>query len=69
MYNVYKQDQTLTFSKWRKIWRKHFDHVRVREYKQVTGKCDTCELMSEKRKSIKTAWGRQLVTECHAFHR
>lgn len=69
MDNIYKEDVKLSYSAWRRIWKKHFAHVRVREYKQVTGKCDTCELLSEKRKAIKTSWGRQLVTECHAFHR
>lgn len=69
MENAYKVDNPLTYSMWRRVWKEHFSHVRVREYKQVTGKCDICEIMSEKRKSIKTAWGRQLVTECHAFHR
>lgn len=69
MENLYKEDKILSYSSWRKVWKLHFQHVRVREYKQVTGKCDICEIMSEKRKSIKSAWGRQLVTECHAFHR
>lgn len=67
--HVYKTDAYLSFQKWRDVWKVHFDHVRVREYKQVSGKCNECEMLSDARKREKTVWGRQLITDCHAFHR
>ena len=69
MNNVHKTDEYLSYTKWREVWNDHFKHVRVREYKQVTGKCDECEMLSDARKKIKSTWGRQLITDCHGFHR
>lgn len=69
MTNFSKFDEYLSYSKWREVWNDHFEHVKVREYKQVTGKCLECEMLSDARKKTKSAWGRQLITECHAFHR
>lgn len=64
-----RNEEYLSYTRWRELWIQHFPNVRVREYKQVTGKCSECEMLSDTRKRTKTAWGRQLVTECHAFHR
>lgn len=69
MLYVNKVDEYLAYKNWREVWTTHFPNVRVREYKQVSGKCNECEMLSDTRKKLKAAELRQLVTECHAFHR
>ena len=69
MINVYMSEEYLSYTKWREVWNEHFQHVRVREYKQGTGKCDEGEMLSDARKKIRSTWGRQLITDCHGFHR
>lgn len=46
-----------------------FSHVRVREFKAVTGKCKTCANLSSYRKKAKDALTRQYVTSLFSYHR
>jgi hypothetical protein len=52
-----------------KLWKKHFGHVKIREYKAVTGKCMVCAQLSNDRKSFKDNARRQRITDFHALHR
>lgn len=51
------------------MWRRCFDQVKIREYKQVTGKCFTCFKLTELRRNRKDSEGRSLATTLHAYHR
>lgn len=51
------------------VWEQCFEHVRIREYKQVTGKCMTCFKLTELRRRRKDQEGRQLATLLHGFHK
>ena len=52
-----------------KLWQTCFPHVSIREYKAVTGKCDTCAKLSSLRRELRDTKGRQLLTELHMLHR
>lgn len=52
-----------------RIWDNCYEHVKIREYKQVTGKCMTCFKLTELRRQRKDRVGRSLATLLHAFHR
>ena len=51
IWTEYKEDfqskgrKYLTYSAFLELWRKAFSHVKVRAYKQVTGKCYTCLIL------------------------
>lgn len=51
------------------MWDNVFSHCRIREYKQVTGKCMNCFKLSELRRTRKDAYGRRLATLLHAYHK
>jgi hypothetical protein len=51
------------------MWLTSFSHVKIREYKAVTGKCDTCAKLSELRKTLRDSRSRQHVTQYHYLHR
>ena len=51
------------------IWLSSFTHVKIREFKAVTGKCETCALLSLLRKSFRQPHLREEVTNLHYIHR
>jgi hypothetical protein len=53
----------------RKLWRSIFPHVRIREYKAVTGKCTACAILSDLRRKHKAYSIRTEIHELHALHR
>eukprot|EP01041_Mallomonas_annulata_P003616 gene3616-7196_t len=63
---VHKVAHTKTF---RLFWRKIFPHVKIWQFKAVTGKCMTCAKLSDGRKTQKDYKSRRLMTELHCFHR
>jgi hypothetical protein len=42
--------ETLPYTTWNDLWMSCFPHCKVREYKQVTGKCWTCFWINDMRK-------------------
>lgn len=54
---------------WKFIWDNLFPHVKIREYKQVGGKCETCALLSDLRSQFKNAKLKQMATDLHTLHR
>lgn len=65
----YKDRYHLEYTQWRSLWQHAFSHVRIREYKAVTGKCQTCAILTEVRRQRKDVAGRTLINELHGFHR
>ena len=51
------------------MWEEAFKHVKIREYKDVGGKCTCCANLSECRRRQQSRDGRQEVTILHSFHR
>ena len=43
---VYRDDTYLSYQRFVKLWDQLFPHVKIRAYKQVSGKCDTCTRLS-----------------------
>lgn len=52
-----------------KMWDSCYPHVKIREYKAVSGKCDTCAHLSHVRKECNDIKRKQEVTYLHALHR
>jgi hypothetical protein len=61
--------QYLCPSNFTKVWKKSFPHVKIREFKAVTGKCSTCAKLSDARKLFKDQARRSYITEMHYLHR
>lgn len=59
----------LTYNHWNEMWKTVYPHVKMRVYKQVTGKCWTCLFISERRKVAQTRLERLALKELHQMHR
>jgi hypothetical protein len=51
------------------IWYHCFEHVKIREFKAVSGKCQCCANLSSMRKTFKSQRDREYVTLMHSLHR
>ena len=51
------------------LWTKCFSYVRIREFKAVSGKCETCMKLSKLRRSFHDDRRREYITMMHALHR
>jgi hypothetical protein len=51
------------------LWRTSFPHVKIRQYKAVSGKCATCAKLSKVRKESKCKKVREYVTYLFSLHR
>jgi hypothetical protein len=51
------------------VWAEQCSKVKVREFKNVTGKCSICANFSEMRKKSKSLNARSELTACWLFHR
>ena len=51
------------------MWVNCFPYVKIREYKAVTGKCETCAALSHCRRTFKDKSSRKTITYMHALHR
>ena len=72
LYKLYLSEvfgDFVNFDTWRHIWKECFPHVKLRVYKQVTGKCMTCALLTGLRARFANTALKKLVTELHAMHR
>lgn len=59
----------VSYSQFCRIWKTHFSHVKIRECKAVTGKCQFCAILSDIRSTTQRREVRQRVTDLHALHR
>ena len=71
LYDRYKKQTIyhLGYTQWRNIWTELFPHVKMREYKQVTGKCQCCAILSRLRGFYSHPKLKELVSELHELHR
>lgn len=59
----------LSYGRFCRLWKEQFSHVKIREFKAVTGKCHYCAILSEIRCSTKKREVRQRVSDYQALHR
>jgi hypothetical protein len=64
-----KDELFLQYPHFMTLWVVCFPHVKIREYKDVSGKCDTCAALSAMRRKHLDHATRAYVTELHALHR
>ena len=71
LYNQYKKESfyEVNYKNWKFIWDTLFSNVKMRTYKQVTGKCETCALLTGLRSRYTHPVLKQLVTDLHELHR
>jgi hypothetical protein len=53
--------EALSYSSFLNMWHCCFRHVKIREYKSVTGKCKTCTMLAEARRKQLSHAGRKSV--------
>ena len=66
---LYTDDSVIGYPKFLETWATCFPFVSIREYKQVTGKCMTCALVSGLRWACMDHKRRAMLSELHALHR
>ena len=71
LYAAYLAETTghVEYKQWKAIWDNLFPHVKVRVYKQVTGKCFTCADLSSLRSKFTHPDLKKIVTNLHEMHR
>jgi hypothetical protein len=62
-------EKTLSYTSFLSMWKNCFPHVKIREYKAVSGKCKTCAILSEARRKHLSRDARRYLTQLHSFHR
>ena len=66
---ILDNEDIVSYSYFNRLWDKLFSHVRIREYKAVTGKCHFCAVLTEARGKSQKENVRARVTDMHALHR
>lgn len=59
----------VTYDNFLIIWKKCFPFVKIREYKQVTGKCYVCLILTCLRSMFKDLKRKSIVNQLHAYHK
>jgi hypothetical protein len=62
-------DRILSKSSFYNLWKNCFDHVKIRKYKAVHGKCTTCAMLSEAKLKAASWKERKLYSQLFAHHR
>jgi hypothetical protein len=63
------KETILSLSAFCVMWKTCFQHVKIREFKQVTGKCQTCAVLTLARKTHKDRMDREHLKLLHLAHR
>lgn len=66
---VHYGQRYLSLNEFCRMWRSCFHYVKIREFKAVTGKCMTCALLSNARRTLRDRRSREHITMMHALHR
>jgi hypothetical protein len=67
--NILIFQDTLECCTFQDLWRQCFPHVKVREYKAVTGKCQTCTSLSAAKRQKLDMATRRYLNELTSLHR
>ena len=60
---------SLSYSEFASLFKRAFKHVHIREYKNVSGKCDICERLTAMMKSFKLPQDREIIRAYRSLHR
>ena len=63
------KETALSLASFCTMWRHCFQHVKIREFKHVTGKCQTCAVLTLARKTHKDRMSREHLKMLHLAHR
>jgi hypothetical protein len=79
IYETYKKEMIirhgdpdggfLEISSWLQIWNESFPFVKIRQYKQVSGKCWTCYYINNGRDQARTKTELKAFKELHQMHK
>lgn len=77
LYQIYVVDtnldrldsEVLSYSEWLRVWGTVFPFVKVRAYKQVTGKCWVCFHINDGRRRCKDQASKKALKQLHQLHR
>lgn len=59
----------LSYQQFCQVWKNCFDHVKIRKFKAVTGKCTACSQLTNLRCKFKSVNHRKQIHDLHQFHR
>jgi hypothetical protein len=59
----------LTFSAWNKFWKRCFSNVKIRKWKNVSGKCDDCAAINNGRLIAKSQEEAKSFRKIHLMHK
>jgi len=62
-------ESILCYSKFIQLWATGYFHVKIRDFKAVEGKCNSCAMLNEARNKFENYFIRQQITDFHALHR
>lgn len=66
---VQSHEKVYNYESFAKIWREVFPNVKIREYKNVTGKCEICEACKKMMSQSKSRALRLIVRQYKVMHR
>ena len=75
VHDEYKLDMdayklhSMSLSYFEQMWHMCFPYVRIREFKNVTGKCEACAFLSNARRTLRGIEQRSEITMLHSLHR
>ena len=75
VYNEYLLDFKMNdnlfycYNDFAKLWGTCFPYVKIREFKAVSGKCNTCAILSDLRRKCNDRLRKQEITYLHCLHR
>lgn len=68
--NMLASDQLfIGYTHFVEMWHNCFPHVKIRQYKACTGKCEVCANLSDARKQKMNIASKRYISELHALHR
>jgi len=63
------QDSHLSYANFIKLWTKCWSYVRIRQYKNVTGKCSSCAILTSLRRKYTEPKLRHKISRLAGLHR
>ena len=66
---TYLNSGHISLESFRHLWIHCFPYVKIREFKAVSGKCETCMKLSKLRRTFHDDKRREYITMMHALHR
>lgn len=65
----YKTCTPMSYDEFVRLWIAVFNHVKIRKFKAVTGKCNTCATLTDLRSKTRNSSIMKAIATYHALHR